>query len=319
MNVSRGVDTSMRLDLDGDVPAQRPIEDVEAALGALGRPQLRTVPAEPYLLTADLCDAVNVAITLGRPLLVQGDPGVGKTRLAHAVAYRLGLPLEQAHIKSTSRGRDLLYTFDAVRRLSDAQLHRPWTKTLPDDRSYVRLGPLGRAIARARHGRRSVVLIDEIDKADLDFPNDLLRELDELRFDIDEVPGLRYEVPQDRPDLRPIIIVTNNEEKQLPGAFLRRCAFHYVEFPEHPDDLDAILNMHGIADAALRGGAIGVLQRLRGVELARKPGLSELLDWARCLQSDDVDPQSLTTLPKIGALVKQRADQDRARKRLSTP
>jgi MoxR-like ATPase len=317
--VRRSVDTSMRLDPDGDVPPERPIEDVDALPIAFTRPRLRTVPAEPYLFTGELCEAVNVAIALGRPLLVQGDPGVGKTRLAHAVAYRLGLPLEQAHIKSTSRGRDLLYTFDAVRRLSDAQLNAPSGKPLPDERSYVRLGPLGKAIVRARCGRRSVVLIDEIDKADLDFPNDLLREIDELRFDVDEVPGLRYEVPADRPDLRPIIIVTNNEEKQLPGAFLRRCAFHFVEFPEKPEDLDAILAMHGIADARLRDGAVEVLRRLRDAGLARKPGLSELLDWADCLQSDGADPQALADLPKIGALVKQRADQDRARQRLSTP
>ncbi|TCB90500.1 MoxR family ATPase [Micromonospora zingiberis] len=285
------------------------IEDVNSPLDA---PEQHEVAPEPYLLTDALCEAVNVTITLGRPLLVQGDPGVGKTRLAHAVAYRLGLPLEQAHVKSTSRARDLLYTFDAVRRLSDAQLSGLQHQKLPPPDDYVRLGPLGKAIARAQLGRRTVLLIDEIDKADLDFPNDLLRELDELRFEVDELPDIRYEVPPDRPDLRPIIIVTNNEEKQLPGAFLRRCAFHYIKFPE--ENLDEILEMHGIAGGGLRSRAREILLELRKLDLNHRPGLSELLDWVECLRSDDVSQAEVANLPKLGALVKHRGDQLRAEK-----
>ncbi|MEV0564324.1 MoxR family ATPase [Dactylosporangium sp. NPDC050588] len=311
------VDTSMRLRADRPAPEVQDIEDVEVHPIAEQDPPVRQMRPEPYLLTPQLCEAVNVAITLGRPLLLQGDPGVGKTRLAHAVAYRLGLPLEQAHIKSTSRGRDLLYVFDAVRRLSDAQLGGVGGAPLPDQAAYVRFGALGRAIVRASYGRRCVLLIDEIDKADLDFPNDLLRELDELRFDIDEVPGARHQVPPDRADLRPIIIVTNNEEKQLPGAFLRRCVFHFVEFPD--DSLDTILQMHGIRSQRLRHNAIEVVRRLRGMGLNRAPGLSELLDWADCLQADDADPAGLHTLPNGGALIKQRDDQLKARERLSAP
>ncbi|GAB3847462.1 AAA family ATPase [Dactylosporangium cerinum] len=316
MYVRRSVDTSMRLDVGTQPPPSRPVEDAEVHPIVETEPPTRVLHREPYLLTPQLCEAVNVSITLGRPLLLQGDPGVGKTRLAHAVAYHLGLPLEQAHIKSTSRGRDLLYTFDAVRRLSDAQLGGLGA-ALPDPGTYVRFGPLGRAIVRASYGRRSVLLIDEIDKADLDFPNDLLRELDELRFEIDEIPGERHQVPPDRPDLRPLIIVTNNEEKQLPGAFLRRCVFHFVEFPG--DRLDEILAMHGIESAQLRQQAIDVVQRLHAMGLNRKPGLSELLDWAECLQADSVDPATLTTLPNGGALLKQRADQIKAVERFSTP
>ena len=149
-----------------------------------------------------------------------------------------------------------------------------------DIRDYIRLGPLGRAIARAKYDRRSIVLIDEIDKADIDFPNDLLRELDQLVFDVLEVPGLRFAVPDDHPELRPIVFVTNNEEKTLPAAFLRRCIFHYVEFPDDSEMLNGILALHGIDNLELRGEAIEVLLRLRKLDLSKKPGLSELLDWA---------------------------------------
>lgn len=306
------------------VPSRR-IEVAGVEPVPAGQPPMHQVPRVPYLASAELQTAVNLAIGLGRPLLLQGDPGVGKTRLASAVAYALGLPLEHAYIKSTSRGRDLLYTYDAVRRLQDAQLgsrvpgiggrrQRP----VENVEDYIRLGPLGRAIVRAGYGRRSVLLIDEIDKADLDFPNDLLRELDELTFEVDEAPGRRYAVPADRPDLRPIIIVTNNEEKALPGAFLRRCIFHYVEFPRSPQDLDAILTMHGIRRPELRGRAIDVLLRLRELDLAKRPGVSELLDWVRFLEAVQVPVEQLDQLPFIGALLKQRSDQLRVAERLAS-
>ncbi|WP_374216303.1 AAA family ATPase [Frankia sp. R82] len=269
------------------------------------------------MATSELEDAVNVAITLGRPLLLQGDPGAGKTRLAYALAYALGLPLEEAYVKSTTRAQDLLYTYDAVRRLYDAQFP-PTGSDLPNARrptdvsAYIRLGPLGRAIARGEFGRRSVVLIDEIDKADIDFPNDLLHELDQLAFDVTDEPGRRHTIPANRPDLRPIIIVTNNEEKTLPSAFLRRCIFHYLEFPTDPELLSRILDAHDPGHPEIRDKAVDVLLRLRELDLARRPGLSELLDWVSYLQAVQASPHDLDSLPHVGALLKQRGDQLRA-------
>ncbi|MGC4807446.1 AAA family ATPase [Micromonospora sp. DT233] len=311
------VDTSVRYDRLAALPEHRDIEIVDLDPLPTGDPPTTTVDREPYLASSGLEEAVNVAIALGRPLLLQGDPGAGKTRLAHAVAYALGLPLEQMYIKSTSLGRDLLYTYDAVRRLYDAQLAATGGGSGADPSQagrYVRLGPLGRAIARARYGRRSVVLIDEIDKADLDFPNDLLRELDRLAFDVPEAPGLSYAVPDDRPDLRPIIIVTNNEEKALPGAFLRRCVFYYLEFPDDVGQLNEILALHGVADAELCDSATRMLLRLRELDLSHKPGLSELIDWVGYLQERRRTPADLAQLPYPGTLLKQRTDQARARK-----
>jgi MoxR-like ATPase len=312
------VDTSLWFDSGVEQPLTRSVESTAVPAVAPKDPPMRSVEQEPYRFTAELEAAVNLAISLGRPLLLQGDPGVGKTRLAHAVAYALGLPLEQAHIKSTSRGRDLLYHYDAVRRLHDAQLRRG-DGAGDDVRSYIRLGPLGRVIARAGYGRRSVLLIDEIDKADLDFPNDLLRELDELAFTVDEVPGWEFAVPRERPDLRPIIVVTNNEEKALPGAFLRRCVFHYIEFPDDPADLDAILRMHGVIRPDLREAVIEVIGRLRQVDFAKRPGLSELLDWAGFLEAVNTPAGEVAGLPYLDALLKQRADQVRAAERLPRP
>ena len=271
---------------------------------------------EEYKASPALENAVNLAIALGRPLLLQGDPGSGKTRLAYAVAYALGLPLERAYIKSTSRAQDLLYTYDAVARLYDSQLATidpPQAARSLDANNYIRFGPLGRAIIRAGepHLRRSVVLIDEIDKADLDFPNDLLRELDELEFEIADAPGEPFSVPKDRLDLRPIIFVTHNEEKALPGAFLRRCIYHFVEFPEKRADLDRILRLHGIGSPALRAKAIDVVTKVRALDLSRKPGLSELLDWVSFLQEAKIEPTDVPALPHLDALVKNPEDQRR--------
>jgi MoxR-like ATPase len=310
------IDRSVRLSAAAfsDQPAFKDIEDVEVDAPSPEPPRVR-IPREPYVADADLAEAVNMAAALGRPLLVQGDPGCGKTRLASAVAYALGVPLEQAYIKSTSRAQDLLYTFDAVRRLYDAQTRNESI----DARKYVRLGPLGRAIARATHRRRSVVLLDEIDKADIDFPNDLLWEIDRLEFRIPELDDRRYQVPDGEPSLRPIVIVTHNEEKPLPSAFLRRCVFFHIEFPTDRGFLRKLLAAHGYgAETPVADRAIDVLLQLRGLDLAKRPGLSELLDWVGYLVAVQTPDSRLVELPHLGILLKQRADQQRAHRELRT-
>jgi MoxR-like ATPase len=163
------------------------------------------------------------------------------------------------------------------------------------------------------------VLIDEIDKADIDYPNDLLREIDQLTFEIAEVPGRRYKVPEDKLGLRPVVIVTNNEEKTLPAAFLRRCVFHYIEFPDAVDALTKILELHGISDDKLRKKAVDVLLDLRKLDLGKKPGLSELLDWVGYLQAVHTPLEELARVPYLGALVKQRADEMRVLEQLAAP
>ncbi|MEV4137330.1 effector-associated domain EAD1-containing protein [Dactylosporangium sp. NPDC049742] len=283
-------------------PPERAIEDAGGPIAP--EPRTVIVRREPFLWSPALRETADAAIAIGRPLLLQGEPGVGKTRLAHAVAYEFGLPLEQVPVDSGTRSRDLLYEFDTVRRLADAQ-----SAHLAPPHAYVQLGPLGRTIVRAMHGRRSVLLIDEIDKSGPDFPSELLRVLDHLRFEIAEAPGRSYGVPADRPELRPIVIITNNEERPLPSGFLRRCVTHIVEPPDDPATLDHILVMHGVDDPDLRWHAIHVFLRLRAMDLERKPGLSELLDWVGYLRAVGARPADLRSLPQLGMLVKRRADQ----------
>ena len=280
-------------------------------------------PHEVYLADERLEEAVNLAVALGRPLLVQGEPGCGKTRLAYAVAYALGLGrVKEAYVKSTSRAQDLLYTYDAVGRLFDAQLGEKG----PQDKqgrfkaenieNYIKLGPLGQAIREAHEEkRRAVVLIDEIDKADLDFPNDLLWELDRLEFEIPEVQGMRYKVPENRPDLRPIIFITHNEEKALPAAFLRRCIFHWVEFPKGEAHLMDILALHEAGTESVRQKAIEALVKLREIDLSKKPGLAELIDWVRYMDVVKTPEEKLQELPYLGVLLKQEIDRQRVLKR----
>jgi MoxR-like ATPase len=295
------------------LPETREIEDPDIDPVPEANPPTKAVAKELYLPDEKLKEAVDLAIALGRPLLLQGEPGCGKTRLAYAVAYALGLPLETSYIKSTSRAQDLLYTYDAVNRLYDAQIGSEQSKNV---KQYIRLSPLGRAIARAQHGRRSVVLIDEIDKADLDFPNDLLWELDRLEFRVTEAPEMYYAVG-DHPALRPIVFVTHNEEKALPAAFLRRCIFHYIEFPNSEERLQQVLATQQVQNADLSRKAIEVILELRQLDLSKKPGLSELLDWVGYLEAVEKPIEELDLLPSIGALLKQEGDRQRAMEALA--
>jgi MoxR-like ATPase len=296
-------------------PDAREIEDVAAAPKSKWR--TTRMAKEIYQPSDALTRVVDLAIALGRPLLLQGEPGCGKTRLAHSVAFALGLPLEIAYVKSTSRAQDLLYSYDAVRRLYDSQLGKDGLKgrkgeAVRSPANYVELAPLGRAIARAALGRRSVVLIDEIDKADLDFPNDLLWELDRMEFDVPEAPAMGRRAG----DVRPIVIITHNEEKPLPPAFLRRCVYHYVEFPKTRPELESILELHGITKGALMTTALDLIDKLRAKDLNKKPGLTELIDWVLYEQSRKTTPSQMKKLPSMGALLKDRADQERARKEM---
>jgi MoxR-like ATPase len=289
------------------------IEKADVEEVSRDKPELEEQEKEPYLAEKPLVQAVDLAIALGRPLLLQGDPGCGKTRLAYAVAYALGLPLEECYVKSTTRAQDLLYTHDGVRRLFDAQLRDPQAR---EPHKYVRLGPLGRAIARASYGRRSVVLLDEIDKADLDFPNDLLLELDRWRFAVAEVPSMKYDGGK-AAELRPVVIVTHNEEKALPPAFLRRCVFHYLEFPTDPNHLQAVLKLHR-SETPLTEKAIRAVLGLRQLDLSKKPGLSELIDWVGYLEAVNAKEEDVEQLLYSGVLLKQKSDIDRVGKALPT-
>ena len=261
----------------------------------------------PYLPDPDLVKAVNVAMFLERPLLLKGDPGCGKTQLARAVKYELGLPIEEWYIKSTSRARDGLYTYDAVGRLRDAQLANQNVDPeaivrVRDPKKYVRMGPLGRAF---ENSQRTIVLIDEIDKADIDFPNDLLLELDEKRFFIEET-GEEIEAKQ-----TPIVFITSNDEKDLPDAFLRRCLFHYIEFPEG-DRLSEIIHAiftdapYELVEEAVTT-FLGLRERM-GEAAGKKVSTSELIDWFKVLHQFP-DNESLNKLngkiPFAGVLLKR--------------
>jgi len=282
---------------------------------------------EPYIAPQSLVDAVNTALYLRRPLLLEGDPGCGKTRLAYAVAYELGYPLHPCYIRSTSRAQDLLYDYDALGRLYDIQEGKVGdnpTKA-PSRQDYVTLGELGNAIAQSQNDIPSVVLIDEIDKADIDFPNDLLLELDRLQFQVKEVSEMRYDALQGktrkaRRDFLPLIIITSNREKELPKPFLRRCLFYYIEFPDQ-NTLEQILQSHFQPKLTpLFEVAVQKFWQLRELRSWRKiPGTSEFLDWVAILEREQ-QGQKLTAkelastdtvnLPYLETLVKTQSDRE---------
>ena len=258
---------------------------------------------ETYVATDDLTVAVNAAVTLERPLLVKGEPGTGKTELARQVAGALGLPIVEWHVKSTTKAQQGLYEYDAVSRLRDSQLG---DERVHDVANYIRKGKLWQAFEA---GGKVVLLIDEIDKADIEFPNDLLQELDRMEFFV-------YETGETiRARHRPIVIITSNNEKELPDAFLRRCFFHYIRFPE-VEVLKQIVDVHfpGIKEGLLATALTQFYEIRETPGLKKKPSTSEVLDWLKLILAEDLaaedlrrDPSSL--LPKLhGALLKNEQD-----------
>jgi MoxR-like ATPase len=253
-----------------------------------------------YIASGPLVDAVNCAVALERPLLIKGEPGTGKTLLATHVAEGLGMPMLSWHIKSTSKAAEGLYVYDTVQRLNDSRFGGG---NVADIRRYIKLGPLGRAFAAPE---RHVLLIDEVDKADLEFPNDLLRELDEMRFTIIETS--EEVIARERP----VVVVTSNNEKELPDAFLRRCIFHYIEFPDAALMKRIVAVHHPNLDATLLDQVLIKFYWLREQsELRKKPSTSELIDWISALLRAGITPDQIEAhIPFLGALLKKEQDAD---------
>ncbi|MBW2262095.1 MAG: MoxR family ATPase [Deltaproteobacteria bacterium] len=256
-----------------------------------------------YIVSDALRDSVNVSVALGRPLLVRGEPGTGKTVLAENVAEALSMPLIRWFVKSTTKAADGLYVYDTVQRLHDSRFG---DRDVGDIRQYIRFGPLGKAF---RSGERVVLLIDEVDKADIEFPNDLLNELDEMRFVVTETGDEVVAVH------RPIVVITSNNEKELPDAFLRRCVFHFIEFPG-PDLMVRIVDVHHPRlPKKLMERALERFYWLReNCDLRKPPSTSELIDWIAALKRSGLGAGDLKggDVPFLGTLIKKETDIEEA-------
>jgi MoxR-like ATPase len=259
---------------------------------------------DTYIATDDLMLAVNAALTLERPLLVKGEPGTGKTMLAIEIAKAIGRPLFEWHIKSTTKAQHGLYEYDAVSRLRDSQLG---DRRVHDIRNYIVQGMLWKAFVSEAP---AVLLIDEVDKADIEFPNDLLRELDRMEFYVYETQELV------KARHRPLVLITSNNEKELPDAFLRRCFFHYIRFPDR-ETMERIVHVHhpGIKKQLLREALEAFFEIREAPGLKKKPSTSELLDWLKLLVAEDIPPEALHSQdshkiipPLHGALLKNEQD-----------
>jgi len=257
--------------------------------------------SDDYIASRPLMEIVNVSVALGKPLVIKGEPGTGKTLLAHSIATALNKRLIVWNIKSTTKARDGLYVYDTVQRLNDARFK---DKDISDIRKYIKPGKLGQAFIS---DEQVVLLIDEIDKADIEFPNDLLNELDEMSF---HIPELDEEVAAKH---RPVVVITSNSEKELPDAFLRRCIFHYIEFPD-VEMMERIVKVHfPDIETKLVREAIKRFYWIREVDgLRKKPSTSELLDWIKALALGGISVDKISSeIPFLGTLLKNELDTDR--------
>lgn len=282
---------------------------------------------EPYIASKSLAEAVNIALYLRRPLLLEGEPGCGKTRLAYAIAYELGYPIHTCYIRSTSQAQDLLYSYQPLARFShlqESQTASNCTESLLHQEPFI-LGGLGEAIRQSQNNIPSVVLIDEIDKADTNFANDLLLELDRLQFQVKELLGIRFDAlkgkkRQERSEFLPLIIITSNRERELPQPFLRRCLFYYTDFPDQAT-IKRIIKCHFQTEITpLFDVALKKIWKLRELKSWQKmPSTSEFLDWVTLLERDErvnkITPEELWTtplnqLPYLETLVKTQSERE---------